>query len=439
MKTKLLPLLLFTFATNAFAALDTPTEDFIDNNDGTVLHKKTGLIWQSCAVGQTWSGAICDGTASTMNWDTAVATYENKTDCNQWRLPRIDEIDSIVEHGIAASSINKVVFPNTSDVNFWSSTPHAKYANLAWYTSNFTSKDTNNAVRLVRGGEKSCSLDIFTPTSDFEDNGNGMITHKKTGLMWQRCSIGQVWDGAVCTGNPTLMDYASALKLLQYDYSNTLPTPNRLGNYWDWRLPTTNEIKTIVDYSTHSPAINSSVFPNTPYGSFGSSSAGFFWSSPSVDNLDIVWVVSFGNGLSMTLNKTDLSAVRLVRTAFYPSIIDLTATITSPTNRAKVNDSIIYTGYVANNGTGTASNVQLKFYLPPRNVSITSMPSDCVTTGKSLTCSLGNLAKGANASRAITVSYTKSGGASVSALVLTDSNDKNSENNVSRVVTAIKK
>jgi hypothetical protein len=40
MKTKLLPLLLFTFATNAFAALDTPTEDFIDNGDGTVLHKK---------------------------------------------------------------------------------------------------------------------------------------------------------------------------------------------------------------------------------------------------------------------------------------------------------------------------------------------------------------------------------------------------------------
>ena len=33
MKTKLLPLLLFTFATNAFATLDTPTEDFIDNNE----------------------------------------------------------------------------------------------------------------------------------------------------------------------------------------------------------------------------------------------------------------------------------------------------------------------------------------------------------------------------------------------------------------------
>jgi|GEM_PF-4580929 len=47
MKTKLLPVLLLAFATNVFAAdlpLDTPTEDFTINNDGTVLHKKTGLI-----------------------------------------------------------------------------------------------------------------------------------------------------------------------------------------------------------------------------------------------------------------------------------------------------------------------------------------------------------------------------------------------------------
>jgi hypothetical protein len=40
MKTKLLPLLLFTFATNV-SALTTPTEDFIDNNDDAVSHKKT--------------------------------------------------------------------------------------------------------------------------------------------------------------------------------------------------------------------------------------------------------------------------------------------------------------------------------------------------------------------------------------------------------------
>jgi hypothetical protein len=41
MKTKLLPLLLFMFATNAFAALDTPTEDFTYNDDDAVSHKKT--------------------------------------------------------------------------------------------------------------------------------------------------------------------------------------------------------------------------------------------------------------------------------------------------------------------------------------------------------------------------------------------------------------
>ena len=67
------------------------------------------------------------------------------------------------------------------------------------------------------------------------------------------------------------------------------------------------------------------------------------------------------------------------------------------------------------------------------------MPSDCVTTGKSITCSLGSLAAGASVTRLLKVSYTKSGGSSVSALVLTDSDDTNSANNVSRIVTAITK
>lgn len=59
--------------------------------------------------------------------------------------------------------------------------------------------------------------------------------------------------------------------------------------------------------------------------------------------------------------------------------------------------------------------------------------------GISITCSLGSLAAGANITRLFKVSYTKSGGSSISSLVLTDSNDANSANNVSRVVTSITK
>jgi uncharacterized repeat protein (TIGR01451 family) len=156
--------------------------------------------------------------------------------------------------------------------------------------------------------------------------------------------------------------------------------------------------------------------------------------------------VGFGNGNDFKDDIGTRAATRLVRGTWKNIVenlplttIDLSSILTQSSSRVKINENLTYTATVINNGTGTANNSLLKIYLPPRNVSIVSMPSDCVTTGKSITCSIGNLAAGANASRAITVNYIKSGGASASSLVLTDSNDTNSANNVSRVVTAIKK
>jgi uncharacterized repeat protein (TIGR01451 family) len=431
--TKLLTLLLLLDVSCAFA-LDTPTEDFIDNKDGTVTHKKTGLSWQRCSVGQTWTGSSCSGTALKMDWNTAVATYENKTDCNQWRLPRIDELNTIAEHDAFNPAINSAIFPNTPNTTFWSASVDASYPSLAWIVEfglgqNY--KGSNNyAVRLVRGGQ-SCSVDTFTPTSDFTLHNDGTTTHTKTGLMWQRCSIGQTWTGSSCTVNALAMSYTSAM-------SET----STLAGYSDWRLPTLNELNTIVEYTNYNPAINLSVFPNTPNNVwFKSASVNFV-------NPNLTWDVFSYDGISQYNGKGNNGAARLVRgtwaaptitTPVISTTIDLSTTLSQSSSRVKINENLTYTATVINNGTGTANNSLLKFYLPPRNVSIVSMPSDCVTTGKSITCSLGSLAAGASITRLFKVSYTKSGGSSVSALVLTDSNDANSANNVSRIVTAITK
>ena len=49
-------------------------------------------------------------------------------------------------------------------------------------------------------GGLSCSAKAVedSPTADFVDNGNGTVTHQKTGLSWMRCAMGQTWTGSTC-------------------------------------------------------------------------------------------------------------------------------------------------------------------------------------------------------------------------------------------------
>ena len=104
----------------AVAAATTPTSDFTDNGDGTVTHKTTGLTWMRCAMGMTWTGTTCTGTASSYTWDQArvlTTTFAGKSD---WRLPSITELNGIVERDSVNPAINNTIFPNTPVPEFWS-------------------------------------------------------------------------------------------------------------------------------------------------------------------------------------------------------------------------------------------------------------------------------------------------------------------------------
>jgi hypothetical protein len=47
------------------------------------------------------------------------------------------------------------------------------------------------------------SIAATAPASRFTDNGDGTVTDTATGLQWKRCSEGQSWDGATCSGTAT--------------------------------------------------------------------------------------------------------------------------------------------------------------------------------------------------------------------------------------------
>ena len=106
----LLALMLVLVAPFALAAPTTPTEDFTDNLDGTVTHRITGLTWMRCAMGMTWTGTTCTGTASTYTWDEATKLTANFAGKSDWRLPSIAELNTIVEREAFNPAINSAIF-----------------------------------------------------------------------------------------------------------------------------------------------------------------------------------------------------------------------------------------------------------------------------------------------------------------------------------------
>ncbi len=105
--------------------------------------------------------------------------------------------------------------------------------------------------------------------------------------------------GATCGGslaNCNTQAYVAAVNALD----------PALCGYSDWRMPSREELRSIVDYSKLSPAIDTHYFPATV--------ATWYWSaSPYAPDSDGAWVVSFGDSSCGTGDKGSNFAVRLVR------------------------------------------------------------------------------------------------------------------------------
>lgn len=295
---------LFCCLQPAFATPTTPTSDFIDNKDGTVTHKTTGLTWMRCSMGQTWTGLACSGTASTYTYDTAIALKSNFAGHSDWRLPNIAELQTIVERENINPAINTAMFPNINIPTngysvFWSSSPLVETTKEAWTAYFYDGTIINNfrwdsfSVRLVRASQ-SLGIGVSTPNNDFTDNKDGTVTHKRTGLVWQRCSVGQTWTGSTCSGTAST-----------YTYDQAIALNSTFAGHSDWHVPNANELASIVKYNAVNPTINTTQFPNTPSNDFWSS-------SPYVGDTSHAWSVAFSYGDVYGSSRDSSLAVRLV-------------------------------------------------------------------------------------------------------------------------------
>lgn len=78
-----------------------------------VTDNATGLTWRRCAEGMTWSGSTCTGSAATYTHEGALQQAQSQSSGQNWRLPNVKELSSIVDDRRISPAIDPVAFPNT--------------------------------------------------------------------------------------------------------------------------------------------------------------------------------------------------------------------------------------------------------------------------------------------------------------------------------------
>ncbi len=149
-------LLLMGMASHAVAA-----KTYTDNHDGTVTDTTTGLVWMRCAMGQTWDGTTCTGTASTYTFGQANALTGNTTFAghSDWSLPRDNDMWTIVDSSVGSPAIDLLAFPGTGPSSFWSASLMFRsflFALVISFDDGHASAENINSfhqVRLLRAGQ----------------------------------------------------------------------------------------------------------------------------------------------------------------------------------------------------------------------------------------------------------------------------------------------
>ncbi|AHE98506.1 hypothetical protein THITH_09815 [Thioalkalivibrio paradoxus ARh 1] len=142
------------------------------------------------------------------------------------------------------------------------------------------------------------------------------VVDLETGLEWQRCALGQQWDGAACTGSAGAYSHAEARQ------ATTAFNRPHASEEPEWRVPAIEELQGLVYCTSGTPAhfpdgtgcwgshgiptLEPTVFPT------GSAAGGWFWSR-STHTDGQAWGVDFDRGIAQPYHSSAFSSVRLLR------------------------------------------------------------------------------------------------------------------------------
>lgn len=237
-----------------------------ERKDEVVLDRLTGLIWtRNAAIAEfpmAWQEALDYITG--MNCAKAFG-------CTDWRLPNRRELRSLMSHQARKPALPEGhPFTNVFSGWYWTSTTAAINTSYAWYLHTegarmfYGGKEQFFLLWPVRGGGNgilpatgqtecydsagrlvSCAgsgqdgefrIGRAWPEPRFEAAG-GAVIDRLTGLSWLREA--DLTEGRSVTWNDALSAVA------RLNQNSTI----------HWRLPNINELESLVDCSTHSPAL----------------------------------------------------------------------------------------------------------------------------------------------------------------------------------------
>ncbi|MDV7339956.1 DUF1566 domain-containing protein [Terasakiella sp. A23] len=278
-----------------------------DNGDGTVSDLVSGLMWQKRFYRNT-------------HWNTAEDIARNATEGGHkdWRVPTIKELYSLINHGGATGRMDPnsrekpsdaVPYLNTEYFDFeyppeapsGTYSSHIRYIDSQYITStiyegftmgrNKTFFGVNFAdgrikgypvfgqkggdgfyLRLVRGNPE-YGKNKFATTSE------NAVMDAATGLTWMKADTGHFVDKLQQTKSKDgRVDWGEALSFCE---------GLELDGFSDWRLPSSKELQSLVDY-TRSPQRTSSaaldpIFAVTEFKDVrGKTNFPAYWSSTSL-------------------------------------------------------------------------------------------------------------------------------------------------------------
>jgi hypothetical protein len=246
-----------------------------------------------------------DGGCFRKNWSTALNTITDfrsnprKYTClgytgsyNDWRLPNVNELESLVNYGISDTSkwLNTQGFVNMKSSSYWSSTTYQAGTSQSWVISmnngagSMSGKyntvyflpvrdvvpgnpqelsSTGQTMSYAQGDDGYIQAGFDLPSLRFNDNGDGTATDNLTGLMWLK--DGGCFRKSWSTIFNTIKDFNS-----NPEFYNCL---GYTASYTDWRLPNVKELESLVNYGVADSAIwlNSQGFVNTKSSSYWAS------------------------------------------------------------------------------------------------------------------------------------------------------------------------